>query len=315
MTSSPEGILVVDKEIGPTSHDVVAALRSAIGVRRIGHCGTLDPLASGVLVACVGGFTRLSQWLSDGVKEYDASLILGATSNTYDAQGEIVTSSPAKTPSIGEVYAGLATFVGTIEQVPPAFSAVKVNGVRSYKLARADRAVDLQPRTVTIDAIDVLSYEYPGLELRISCHKGTYVRSLAADLGDIFGCGAYVDGLRRTRVGAMGLEMALTVDEIRDAAAAGTLERHFVAPHEALRELRAVVLEEVGLERFAHGNQVEVESSGWTEDSAVCAIYDPRMHLYGIGEWSKPGCSLQPLKVVRTFASRAVLKMQYDTRQ
>ena len=307
MTSSYEGILVVDKEIGPTSHDVVAALRSTIGVRRIGHCGTLGPLASGVLVACVGGYTRLSQWLSEGVKEYAARLVLGATSNTYDAQGEIVETASHRTPSMDEVRDGIATFVGTIEQVPPAFSAVKVNGVRSYKLARADRAVELQPRTVTISSIDVEAYDYPTLDLHITCNKGTYVRSLAADLGDVLGCGAYVDRLRRTRVGAMGLERAMTVDEIRDASVNGTLEHHFVAPHEALRELREVVLEEVGLERFAHGNRVELEPAGWNEDGALCAIYDPQMQLYGIGEWNKPERSVKPLKVLRPFSLEAAL--------
>ena len=307
MINQYEGILVVDKEIGPTSHDVVAALRSTVGVRRVGHCGTLDPLASGVLVACVGGYTRLSQWLSEGVKEYEARLILGATSNTYDAQGEIVETAQVTIPSMDEIRTRITSFTGAIEQVPPAFSAVKVNGVRSYKLARADRAVELEPRVVTISSIEVESYQYPTLELRITCNKGTYIRSLAADLGDLLGCGAYIGGLRRTRVGSMGVDAAMTIDEVRDATTTGTLERNFVPPHEALRELGQVVLQDAALERFAHGNPVEIEPSGENRDGAVCAIYDPCRQLYGIGEWNERECSVRPLKVLRPFASEAVL--------
>ena len=297
--NSYEGILVVDKKTGPTSHDVVAALRSILGVRRIGHCGTLDPLATGVLVICVGGYTRLNQWLSQGEKEYEAGLVLGATSDTCDAQGKIVETPAARVPSLDEVGNGVRSFVGTIEQVPPAYSAVKVNGVRSYKLARADRPVELEPRTVTVASIEVESYDYPSLALRVTCGRGTYIRSLAADLGQLLGCGAYIDRLRRTSVGTLGLDRAVSVEQIRDAASSGSLERHFAAPREALRELPEIVLDQSHLQRFAHGGRVEMEIPGWDQDSRVCAIYDPSQHLCGIGEWNGLEHSVRPLKVFR----------------
>ena len=298
-----DGVLVVDKEPGPTSHDVVAALRRIAGLRRIGHCGTLDPLATGVLVVCLGRFTRLSQWLSEGEKAYDAAFFLGATSDTCDAQGNIVPGAGAEAPDSGRVRDALRGFEGSIEQVPPAFSAVKVNGVRSYDLARRRKAVPLKPRPVHIAELEMVAYDYPLLELRVWCSRGTYIRSLAADLGRELGCGAYVQSLRRTRVGALGLDSARSLPEIRDAAAAGRLAQCFVPLPQALAGLSEVVLDAPGLERFVHGNPVGMGEMADRGQELVCAVYDRDMELRGIGRLDAEGSSLRPLQVLRGESS------------
>jgi tRNA pseudouridine55 synthase len=294
-----EGILVLDKKKGPTSHDVVADLRSITGVRRLGHCGTLDPLASGVLVVCLGRFTRLNEWLSAGEKTYEATFHLGATSDTYDAQGCITPTSRIKLPSADDVVQHVQSFTGTIEQIPPAFSAVKVRGVPSYKLARRNQAAPLQARRVHIAEIEVREYDFPLLKLRIVCSRGTYIRSLAADLGERLGCGGYVQELKRCRVGTLGLDIAFSLQQIREAVARGQLEQCFVAPHAALDGLRPITLGAHGLQRFAHGNPVQLEQPCSARDNLVCAVYDRDLTLYGIAQWDVADQSLRPLKVLR----------------
>src|SRR5690349_8551537 len=202
--TSPEfhGLLVLDKPLGVTSRAAVdRALRWFPRGTRLGHTGTLDPLATGVLVLCVGHATRLTEYVQAMGKAYTADVVLGARSATDDAEGPITPATVKRPPDRVAVNAGLAQFVGAVEQVPPAFSAAKVTGQRAYDLARRGGAVDLTPRTVRIDRIDVLEFDYPRLRLEVLCGKGTYIRSLARDLGDRLGCGAYLGGLRRTRVG------------------------------------------------------------------------------------------------------------------
>ena len=197
------GVLVVDKPTGPTSHDVVARVRRILGIRRVGHCGTLDPLATGVLVLCVGPMTRFSRWLTGGDKEYEACFRLGATSDTDDALGEI-TEAPGTTPiPRSEIETVLKRFQGVIDQVPPEYSAVRVRGVRSYHRARRKEATGLVARPVRIDRFELLGYEPPRLQVRVACGQGTYIRSLARDLGQALGCGGLVEQLRRLRVGAL----------------------------------------------------------------------------------------------------------------
>ena len=304
MTSGRDGILVVDKDVGPTSHDVVAGLRSALGQRRVGHCGTLDPLATGVLVACLGAYTRLSQWISDADKEYETSIQLGAVSTTGDAHGQIQGREDAVVPSPEQLAAAISRFTGEIEQVPPVFSAIKVNGVPSYKLARADRSVELHPRAVSIFGLEVVSYEYPTLRLQVSCSKGTYIRSLAADLGEVLNCGGYVRELRRTRVGALTLAKAVSLEEIRAATINGTIERLMVPPREALCGMPEVILDAERVARFAHGNPVRQDPAQEVSDGdAECAVYDPQLRLCGIGSWNGGAGLLRPLKVLRSTAA------------
>lgn len=229
------GILLVDKPKGWTSHDVVARLRRITGIRRIGHGGTLDPLATGLLVIGIGGATKRLEQFVQGEKTYVAGVTLGATSTTDDAEGEIVpTVGPAPDgsartlrtrpgvlagtsgsgPTTAVVRAVLQKFVGTQEQLPPVYSAIKTGGKKAYVEARAGRTVERQPRLVTIRELDLVKYKYPELEVRAAVSKGTYIRALARDLGEALGTGAYLSALRRERVGAYSIEQAHRLSEL-----------------------------------------------------------------------------------------------------
>lgn len=291
--SERHAVLVVDKAAGPTSHDVVAAVRRVFGMRRVGHCGTLDPMATGVLVLCLGAYTRLSDWLTKGDKEYETVFVLGARSDTGDRQGQIRVDADRPLPGIAAVVSGLEQFKGQIQQVPPAYSAVKVAGVRSYKLARRQQPVALEPRLIEVKSIEVLAFEPPRLSLRIRCSRGTYIRSLAADLGEVLGCGAYVEELRRLRVGALNLGHARTVEQLRELAELDHLDEAFVPVQEALGSLPFCVLNPSEAQVFGHGGGSRPTGS----DPALgeCAVYGTEGRLLGIG--SLAGGELKPLKV------------------
>lgn len=214
------GLLVFDKPSGPTSRDLVNRVQGLLPRgTKIGHCGTLDPLATGVLVVVVGQATRLTEYVQRMGKSYRTRLTLGARSDTDDADGTVTPVPGAMVPEPAPVAAVLNEFEGVIEQVPPAYSAAKVEGRRAHALARRGETVRLVARPVRIDRISVDRYEYPDLELTIDCGKGTYIRSIARDLGERLGCGAYVAELRRTRTGGFRVEEALspaaTVEELR----------------------------------------------------------------------------------------------------
>ena len=292
-----DGLLVVDKEPGPTSHDVVAMIRRITRMRRIGHCGTLDPSSTGVLLVCLGRFTRLNEWLSAGEKEYRAVLTLGAVSDTYDSQGSISSLGKVEVPEVNTLRDRLQGFKGAIEQIPPVFSALKVHGVRSYKLARSNRAVPLKPRQVYVAAIEIIEYKFPRLVLRVVCSKGTYIRSLAADLGTRLGCGAYVQELRRLRVGNLDLSRALKLERIRDAEMEGRLEQCFIPPHQALSGLPSVHLEPRRLMSFVHGHSVHLSRAD-AHQGQICAVYDLEKGFYGMGRREGEE-ELRPVKVLR----------------
>ncbi|MGE0705565.1 MAG: tRNA pseudouridine(55) synthase TruB [Vicinamibacterales bacterium] len=218
----PDGVLVVDKVTGPTSHDAVTAARRLLRTRRVGHTGTLDPLASGVLALVVGRATRLARFLSEGPKVYDARVRLGATTETDDAQGTPVLRD-GSLPSLADVEAALPRFVGRQLQRPPAYSAKKVQGIRAYTLARASIEPALAPAEVEVHAIAVHTWTQETLDLNITCSKGFYVRAFARDLGEALGCGAYLLGLRRTRSGEFGLDQAVRLHELDESSAPGKL--------------------------------------------------------------------------------------------
>jgi len=217
---SPTGLLLIDKPEGPTSMDVCRAVRRrlvAAGAPRrvkVGHAGTLDPLATGLLVVLVGKATRLSDRYMAGEKRYLADVDLSRTSATDDREGPVRAVDVPSPPALDAVRALLPRFVGTILQVPPAFSAIKVEGRRAYRLARKDRAPTLAPRPVVIHAIDVVAYAWPLLRLGVRCGKGVYIRSLARDLGAALGVGGMLQALRRTRVGPFELERATPLDAL-----------------------------------------------------------------------------------------------------
>lgn len=208
-----DGFLLVDKPLGKSSFWPIKVLRRVTGVARIGHAGTLDPFATGLLVIGVGRTaTRLLGTLTGHDKEYVADAVFGASSDTQDVTGTVTPFPDAARPTEAEVRAALAAMVGEQYQLPPMFSAKQINGVRLYDLARAGQVVERQPRLITVHEVELLSYEYPRLIFRVSCGAGTYVRTLAHDLGERLGCGAYLDGLRRTRSGSFTVAAAWPLD-------------------------------------------------------------------------------------------------------
>ena len=256
------GVVNLDKPVGPTSHDMVGFIRRLTGMRRIGHAGTLDPLASGVLPILVGEATRFSEELTGGHKRYDAVIRLGWRSATDDGEGPIEAGGPL--PDGDVAAAALATFVGTFPQRPPAFSARKVAGQVAHRAARGGAAMDLPSRMVTIERLDVIAMERTAdaLDLRVDlrCGPGTYVRSLARDLGDRLGCGGYLRGLRRTEAAGLCVEDASTPDALELLARDGLLTRALV-PIATLLPLPRVDLDTAAGNRFRHGLAVAVAGS------------------------------------------------------
>lgn len=210
-----DGILIVDKPQGMTSHDVVDIVRRRFNLKKAGHAGTLDPMATGVLVMLMGSYTKLSDKLMAGEKDYEGTLILGGSSDTGDAWGKI--SASGKTPGFTreEIEVAFSKFSGEIDQTPPMYSAVKVNGSRLYKLARKGITVAVAPRKVSIKDIVVTGVSMPEVSFKLTCSKGTYIRQLCVDIGNALGCGAYMSALRRTRSGDFKIGDAVTIDGLK----------------------------------------------------------------------------------------------------
>jgi tRNA pseudouridine55 synthase len=288
------GVVNLDKPVGPTSHDMVGLLRRLTGTRRIGHAGTLDPLASGVLPILVGAATRFSEELTGGRKRYDAVVRLGQTSATDDAEGP-VQPVDAPLPEEAAVRAALPAFVGTFEQRPPAFSARKSGGQTAHRAARAGMPLDVPPRTVTVDAIDLLAVE-PGdgwldVRLDVRCGPGTYIRSIARDLGERLGCGGHLAALRRTEAAGLLVDDAITPEALEELASAGRLAEA-VRPVAELLTLPSLVLDADQARRFCHGSTVAVTSA--TRAGRHAVFQDGE--LLGVG--SLAAGSLQPEKVL-----------------
>ncbi|MCK5861064.1 MAG: tRNA pseudouridine(55) synthase TruB [Candidatus Hydrogenedentes bacterium] len=226
------GILLVDKPQGITSHDVVDALRKATNIRRIGHTGTLDPRATGLLILCIGQATRLSQHFSDQGKTYEGTMRLGMVTKSHDLDGEILSENPVPEDlTLEAVQAVCSTFVGDIEQIPPMVSAIKIGGKRLYKIAREGGEVERKPRSISIRCFDVTSWNSPEAAIRIECSSGAYVRTLCHDVGQKLGCGAALSQLRRTHIGNYKLENATPLDMLADAA---SVEKKLISMGDAL---------------------------------------------------------------------------------
>jgi tRNA pseudouridine55 synthase len=253
------GILSVDKPPDMTSHDVVDAVRRVAGQRRVGHAGTLDPMATGVLLVCLGQATRVAEYLMAGRKRYRATIILGATTDTYDADGEVVRSGGRTDFSRDEIEAALATFVGSIEQVPPIYSALKRHGQPLHKLARQGKSVELEARRVEIDEIVLLDWTEPALIVEVACSPGTYIRSLAHDLGERLGCGAYLGALVRLSSGHFSLEEAVSLARLEEAFEHGEEEQYLLPLDEALLDWPALIVGAEGARRIGQGQDVPGE--------------------------------------------------------
>lgn len=260
-TQEIAGALVVNKPAGRTSHDVVEAVRHVVGFRRIGHLGTLDPIATGVLVLLLGRATRLSQFYSARRKRYLCAVRFGFATDTYDAAGEAC--GPDSAPAITrEMLAPLAApLVGHIQQVPPAYSAKKVQGRPAHELARKKRPVELKPVEVDVYELRLLSVEGSTARFAIECGPGTYVRSLAHDMGQALGCGAHVSEIIRTAVGEFGLDQALTLEEIAAAQASGRLAESVIPLEGLLVDLPSATVLPVVERRIRHGAKFNVPLS------------------------------------------------------
>jgi tRNA pseudouridine55 synthase len=282
------GILVLDKPRGITSRDALDhALHWFPKRTKAGHTGTLDPLATGVLVVCLGGATRLAEYVQQMGKTYRSTFRLGARSDSDDLDGTITEVPGARPTTADELRAALAGLVGDIEQLPPAYSAAKVAGRRAYDLARRGEEVSLTPRTVRVYGIDLLNYQWPFAELEVRCGKGTYIRSLARDVGERLGCGGLVQALRRTRVGPFTPEMAVPLD-----ADAGRARAALRPAEEALAELPRATLGADEARRLSHGQAVP-----WPWPDGAVAALAPSGRVVAVGRVA--GGWLRPEKVLR----------------
>ncbi|HEY0584072.1 MAG TPA: tRNA pseudouridine(55) synthase TruB [Chloroflexota bacterium] len=278
------GILNVHKATGWTSHDVVAKVRRLAGQKRVGHAGTLDPLAEGVLPILLGRATRLADFVQQGEKTYRAAVALGASTETDDREGSVSATAPVPALSAGRVEEALSAFRGEIMQKPPAYSALKVGGQRAYAVARRGEDVDLAPRPVTIHALDLLSLDESSLELEVTCSKGTYIRALARDLAIALGTLGHLSGLVRTRVGPFRLSDSLTLDAIADRGAAHAL----LPASQAIPEAPLFNADADQTAKLLNGQAVPVDSlhaqSVW--------VYDPSGQLVCLA--SADGSLLRP---------------------
>lgn len=246
------GIFNVDKPVGISSHSAVAAVRKASNISRVGHAGTLDPMATGVLLVCIGQGVRVTEYLIDHDKKYRARVRLGIETDTYDATGKIVAQNNVRvTPE--QVADALNSFVGKIEQLPPAFSAIKKNGVAQYKLARRGEPVEISARQVEIFSIELRPSALPEIEFDAHCSKGTYIRSLAHDLGEKLGCGAHLTALRRTAVAQFAIDDAVSLDQLREAFADGYAEKYLSPLDEALLQFQAIVVDDTTKKQLEQG--------------------------------------------------------------
>jgi tRNA pseudouridine55 synthase len=231
-TKEMEGVLLVDKPKGLTSHDVVYRLRRKLSMKKIGHAGTLDPMATGLLVMLIGKATRISQYLMSVDKAYEGEATLGIVTDSQDAEGEMMETRPVPELTEAQVREVMKGFLGDQYQTPPMHSAIKIDGVPLYKLARKGEEVEREPRFIRVTAFDLLSFNLPKLTFDLHCTKGTYVRTIAHDLGNKLGCGAHLSALRRTVSGQFTLKQCLTLDEI-EAMNLPDIEKRLIPIHEA----------------------------------------------------------------------------------
>ncbi len=253
------GVLVIDKPVGMTSHDVVQAVRNGTGIRRAGHTGTLDPRASGVLVVLVGPSVRLSEYISASDKRYQAIIRLGSSTDTYDAEGEFTKTDQPVDVSLEEFEKVLKSFEGEIEQTPPQYSAVKVGGRKAYEMARKGEEVDIEPRIIQVHHLEVLEWALPEVVVDVHCSSGTYVRSLANDLGEILGCGAYLVGLRRTKSGRFSLRDSIPLRRLQEAFRDGSWYQYLIPAAEALGDWPAVELDPDEVQQVRHGHRAKAD--------------------------------------------------------
>lgn len=289
------GLLVIDKPAGITSHDVVSRVRRVTAEQSIGHLGTLDPLATGVLPLLIGRYTRLAQFFSSAEKTYTGTIRFGFATDTYDAEGQPVGARVEPAATLSQIQAAAAKFQGEIHQMPPPFSAKKIAGTPAYKLARAGKPVELKPATIHIFRFEILALQEDEGHFEMSVSAGGYVRSVAHELGQELGCGAHLSSLRRTQAGAFTLTEARTLDELTPLAGnRESLEAQCIHPRRLLPEMPAVTAEEIALGRLRNGAQANLAEFS---QAARVKVFSGQRDLVAIAQ-RLAGTLFQPIVVL-----------------
>lgn len=292
------GVINVYKEAGFTSHDVVAKMRGILHQKKIGHTGTLDPAAEGVLPVCIGRGTRLCSLLTDHDKVYETVLLLGVTTDTQDMTGEIIKECPVQI-ELQQIEECVHSFIGEQMQIPPMYSAKKVNGKKLYELAREGKEIERKPVPITIHDIQILSVELPRIKLSIHCSKGTYIRTICHDIGEKLGCGGSMEMLLRTRVGRFSLENALKLDEIQKYVEEEKIQDFVVSPEAVFQNYMEVISEKIGDKLLHNGNSISERMIGYPahlcEEGTQVRMYDSQRKFIGLFE--KKGDRFSPVKM------------------
>lgn len=295
------GIMNIYKEAGYTSHDVVAKLRGIVRQKKIGHTGTLDPDAVGVLPVCFGSATKLCDMMTDKSKEYEALMRLGVTTDTQDFSGKILTESIVGV-SETEVEDAVMGFVGGYEQIPPMYSALKVNGKKLYELARAGKEVERQPRHIDIGYIRILGIDLPEVRFVVGCSKGTYIRTLCSDIGEKLGCGAAMAELKRTRVGDFRIEDSIRLSQVEELMRLGTYGDYVIAPDSIFSEYEGAAVKSEAEKALLNGNkldlrQLNLDSHTFFADGDLLRVYNGRQEFKAIYTFVKSEGVFRPFKM------------------
>lgn len=285
------GIVNIYKEKGYTSHDVVAVLRKVVGQKKIGHTGTLDPDATGVLPVCLGRATKVCELLTDHDKTYEALLLLGKTTDTQDISGEVLEERNPGDLTEEEVRSCIESFIGEYDQIPPMYSALKVNGKKLYELAREGKTVERKSRRVQIHGIRILEMNLPHVRMKVDCSKGTYIRTLCHDIGEKLQVGGCMEELERTKVGRFLKEDAVTLDEVRQKMEQGEGAELFTPLDQIFAELPAVTVTDAKAWMSYNGNDLPerflLEKEAWTDGQEV-RVYDSRKNFIGLYQYRAP---------------------------
>lgn len=292
-----DGIFNINKPTGMTSHDVVVKIRKLLKQKRVGHAGTLDPAASGVLPICVGQATRVAEYLSESGKAYSAEIVFGIVTDTYDSEGSIIRTSSVEKLSLAQIEEALPHFTGPQLQLPPRYSAIKLQGQPAYKRARAGEEISLELRPIVIYQLNIIAWRPPRLTLAIECSKGTYIRSLAYDLGEYLNCGAYLDKLIRTRSGPFTLSESITLEQLADALISGTTAEHLYPADKVLQGYPAIILDAATAEHVRHGNTFKYDEQQEYTPAQLARVYDEAGYFLAIAELDAEQRCWKPKKV------------------
>ncbi len=292
-----DGVIVIRKEKGFTSHDVVAKLRGILHMKKIGHTGTLDPDAEGVLPVALGKATRLVDMITDKEKTYEAVMRLGVVTDTQDMSGTVLSRTTELSVTEEELCTVVSSFVGDYMQVPPMYSALKVNGKKLYELAREGKTVERKPRPVHFYEIEILDISFPLVRFRVTCSKGTYIRTLCHDIGEKLGCGAAMESLLRTKVGRFTLDDAITLAQTEEAVQEGTIESKILGIEEILAEYPRVCCTKEGDRLLANGNPLVQALVDAQEKNGWIRMCSSEGSFAGVYQWDEKRNRYFPVKM------------------